>query len=159
MAINLFWSLVILVAIVLIYRLYKNNNSYKGIIKNGLLIDGKISFIEQEVTSKVLMYRNDHVLTPYHYVAYKIYCEAKNPITNKSVLFESHPFVNVKPLIDIASHPSIGVYLDKNNPNRYYVDIRKIKISPSLSNREREQMNPGIYRSLDGINYQPVIIT
>lgn len=122
--------------------LTKSRNRFTSSLRiNGQKTIGQIT--------KITLYKTTLIRPSSELCEYRIHCHIVNPITQQpqelisdSILFE--------PILDLRKNNSIDTYIDKKNPESYYVDISKIKIKNPPS------MATGRYESSDGINYNSI---
>ena len=111
-----FISLILIILLLVLTKERKVNIAKKNkrILKSKKMIEARISNI----------IRNDKNNTKY----YNIICKWNNPEDNREYTFNSED-LEFDPTItlNILHKNTINVYLDKNDYNKYYVDVREIK--------------------------------
>jgi hypothetical protein len=87
----------------------------------------------------------------------RIHCIYKNPQTNQVTEYESDdlilPYLTI-PDINILEKPAVDVYIDKNDPKKYYVDISNVKVRSVTVPPLKGQFDGfGLFVSHDGENF------
>lgn len=113
-----------ILVISVIYTTYKNNK--KSSLKNKLILNGTkieaavVSIDDNSVYANSLFsYKNLNIRKTYQIIAQWL-----NPSDNKMYIFNSD-FINYNPK-DIILDKKINVYIDRNNPQIYYMDLSNL---------------------------------
>jgi len=90
----------------------------------------------------------------------KIHCIYKDPQTNQTSEYETDyllfPYTDI-PYINLLEKPTIDVYIDKNNPKNYYIDISKIKLISINDPEIKGQIHGyGLFITYDGKTFSMV---
>lgn len=106
-----------LVGIIPLIILKKRKNSFKRLKSTGKRVDAKIDSIDINI-SYTINGRNP----------YRINCSYTDPYTNKIYFFKSENiWFNVEVVVANNNIITLPVYMDQNNPSKYYVDIEGLK--------------------------------
>jgi hypothetical protein len=125
---------------------------YKLLKANGYKILAKILYISLERV-RVPIGGNTGPARPVE--IYRIICEGQDPTTQTIKTYKGSD-MNLAPNINVASQPNLDIFVDKNNPDNYWVDISKIPVKvPRLGSNYQLQLQTGqnFYKSVDGVNY------
>jgi len=128
---------------------------YKLLKANGYKIQAKILYISLE---RVRVPIGGNTGPARSVEIYRIICEGQDPTTQTVKTYKGSN-MNLAPDINVASQQNLDVYVDKNNPNNYWVDISKVPVKvPRLGSNYQLQLQPGqnFYKSVDGVNYTAV---
>ena len=111
----------ILVAIItaIINAIISSKKKYKKqyLMQNGTRVSANIDSVD---------YNYSYSVNGKH--PYKIKCSYKDPYTNKLYIFESkNIWFDVQSVINSGSISEVDVYMDKNDPTKYYMDIESLK--------------------------------
>jgi hypothetical protein len=129
---------------------------YKALKANGYKIQAKVQYISLE---RVRTSFGNEIGTARPAEIYKIVCEGESTTSHTKKTYKSDD-MHLAPDIDVTSQPSLDVYVDKSNPDNYWVDISKVPVKmmklgtyPQL--QLQFQAGQIFYKSVDGINYIP----
>jgi hypothetical protein len=142
-------AIVVIAGIVYAHSL---NSRIARLRKDGIKVPATIKYIGLEVLDNAAVKGTHYTATTN---LFKIYCTGSNPNTNQPAEFISNNLY-FEPDLQLNNTP-IDVYVDRDNPNDYWVDISQIKqrdngilADKTLVSKYKEN---GLYKSSDGINY------
>jgi|GEM_PF-3207579 hypothetical protein len=131
-------------------------NRFKLLKANGYKIQAKILYISLEKGQMPIGRAGSGTVE-----IYRIICEGQDPINQATKTYKSSD-MELAPDINIISQPNLDIYIDKNDPNNYWVDISKVPVKAAgLGNNKQlhyqagQQVVQNFYKSTDGINYWP----
>lgn len=105
------------VIIVNIIKNSKNKKKKKNLIENGKRVSAHIDQINCNYNYSV---NGKH--------PYKIECSYSDPYTNKVYLFYSdNIWFNVEAIMNASGISTVSVYIDKNDPTNYYIDVDELR--------------------------------
>lgn len=105
------------VIVINIVKSSKNKRRKRYLIENGRKVSAHIDQINCNYSYSV------NGVHPY-----KIECSYKDPYTNKIYLFYSgNIWFNIGAIMNASGLDTISVYMDKNDPANYYIDVDELK--------------------------------
>lgn len=135
-----------------------NADKYKWLKQNGVHIQAKVLYISLEATSTLQgPMRPGGMTSPFRppYLAqFQIVCEGVDPSNQSTKTYFSDTLTS-HPDLKITPDTTLGVYVDKDDPSVYWVNLSDINFDNNFPNFPSSFIQfSAKLRSYDGVNYQ-----